>query len=129
MPAAFKAIFDRAAESAWSSAAAEASRAAEIARKEAESLIDQMRRECDRLDGLNAELRAELAAVKAELKDAREAVAEQTVRAKVAGENAVHLTADIRRLRDELAAAREAKAEAVGALKALTAAGGLKEKI
>lgn len=119
VPAAFKAVFDRAAESAWASAVAEATQAADSARRDAEGLLDQMRKECDRLEGLNAELRAEITAVKAELNEARAAVAEQTVRAKVADENAVHLVADIQRLRDELAAAREAKAEAVGALKAL----------
>lgn len=70
---------------------------------------------------MNAELRAELASVKTELQKARDAVAEQTVRAKVADENALRLVADIQRLREELAAAREAKAEAVGAIKALNA--------
>lgn len=122
----FKAIFDCAAEEAWQSAVAEASQAAERARQEAESLLDEMRKECDRLEGLNAELRAELTAVRAELKDTREAAAEQSVRAKVADENAERLVDDIRRLCDELAAAREAKAEAVGALKALKEARGLK---
>ena len=126
VPAAFKVIFDRAADEAWRIAVDEASQAAESARREAEHLLEEMRKECDRLEGLNAELRAELDAVRAELKDAREAAAEQSVRAKVADENAEHLVDDIRRLRDELAAAREAKAEAVGALKALKVAQGLK---
>lgn len=82
----------------------------------------------DRLAGINAELRAELTAVKAELNEARSAIAEQTVRAKVADENAGHLVADIERLREELASAREAKAEAVGALNALKGAKGLKTR-
>lgn len=85
-----------------------------------------MRKECDRLEAVNAELRAELAATKAELREARKDAAEQRVRAKVADENAVHLAADIERLREELAAAREARAEAVGALKALKEAHALK---
>lgn len=129
VPAAFRAVFDRAAETAWSSAVAEAASAAESARQDAENLIEQMRKECDRLEALNAGLRSELAAVRAELKDAREAVAEQRVLAKVADENAVRLSADIQRLRDELSAAREARAEAVGALKALKEAGRLKAEL
>lgn len=40
-------------------------------------------------------------------------MAELTVLAKVADENAVHLVADIQRLREELTAAGEAKTEAV----------------
>lgn len=126
MSDAFRAIFTRAAEAAWSASVAEASKAAEEVRKDAESAAEDIRKECERLEGLNAELRAELAAVKTELQEARAAASEKTVRAKVADENAARLVEDIRRLREALSAAREERAEAIGALKALKESGGLK---
>ena len=123
MPTEFQAIFMQAAKTAWSVSIATASKAADGARRDAEGALDQMRKECDRLDGLNAELRAELAAVRAELKNANDAVAEQKARAKVSDENAERLVEDVQRLREALAKAREEKAEAVGALRALKESG------
>lgn len=114
----FKATFDAAAKAAWSVAVNAQETAVAIARDEAEEDLDELRKECERLEALNADLRAEVAATKKKLEDAKAAAAEAKARASVADENAAHLVADIERLREALATAREERAEAVGALKA-----------